>query len=222
MPNATTNAVKRRDMSRQIGNNVNMTKVTMMKARADIGLVIGWNDAQRGSKHFNCREDAHLLAAHADIIPREDHHPGVGNSFAKADQNVTQKQAAHRRTESAQALPKIPTLRFRSNCCGALCPLYGVFAQLALHKNRDRGEDDGGEKADAHAGSVDPEPIDQYSAQDWRDHDGQSFDDHLNAHALEWRFASSVAPTSERVAGSEKQLRKGKGTFPPSLPPNAE
>ena len=37
-------------------------------------------------------------------------------------------------------------------------------------------------RRDAHAVD-DPEPIDQYSAEDWRDHDGQSFDDHLNAHA---------------------------------------
>ena len=37
-----------------------------------------------GSEHFNCREDAHLLAADADVIHREDHHPGVGNPLRKS------------------------------------------------------------------------------------------------------------------------------------------
>ena len=56
-----------------------------------IGEMRSGNDAQCGREHFDGGEQTHLFSADSDVIHREDHHPGVGNSFAKADQDVTQE-----------------------------------------------------------------------------------------------------------------------------------
>src|SRR5207253_6275410 len=53
-----------------------------------IRVVRGGKNAYRGSEHFYGGEDAHLPTTDTDVIHREDHDPGVGNPFAKADQDV--------------------------------------------------------------------------------------------------------------------------------------
>ena len=54
-----------------------------------IGKVGRGNDAQCGCEHLDGREYANLFRAYADIIHREDHDPGIGDSLAKSHQDVT-------------------------------------------------------------------------------------------------------------------------------------
>ena len=101
-------------------------------------------DAQCGCEHLHGGEYTNLFRAHTDVIHREDHDPGVGDSLTKADQDVAQEQPAHWRVEFAQASPKIPPLVDRNL-------LLRLLAQLALHENGERRKKDGDQERDAHA-----------------------------------------------------------------------
>ena len=116
-----------------------------------------------------------MFRAYADIIHREDYHPRVRNPFAKANQDVAQKQPAHRRIEFAQASPKIPPLVRRNF-------LLRLFTQLALHQHGERRKNDRDQERDAHTAD-DSEAIDQHPAEDRRDHNRQPFDHRLDADA---------------------------------------
>src|SRR5438309_2365593 len=93
------------------------------------------NDAQGCREHLDGSEHANLFRACPDVIHRKDHHPGIGNALAKTDQDIAQKQLPHRPIEFAQASPEIPTLDF-------LNFILWLFAQLPLHENCGRGEQD--------------------------------------------------------------------------------
>src|SRR5437773_1540412 len=93
-------------------------------------------DAQCGCEHLHGGEYTNLFRVHTDVIHREDHDPGVGDSLTKADQDVAQEQPAHWRVEFAQASPKIPPLVDRNLS-------LRLLAQLALHENGERRKKNG-------------------------------------------------------------------------------